>query len=341
MTIQSIANFLRTYAELTPTLGTSGVSREPILTLANDVAQRIFAQGMDWKWNRAYIPPFLTAALQQDYLTQVTNMGWMERGTRVDINNTQSNNNAGPKPVQSMNAVRELSPTAVMGNPVDLNYIPNSIAKLGTWEANTPYLCGYGVPQTPVTPIQQFMDASGNLLYIDSTVLGLNEMSPGYSGTPITLPSNSPYGISGSTKPQAATNSQPGTLVQDGTVIWTVADPNGIAVRLNPIPSLAGLCWLIKPEFQQAPPYFSQLQDTITPIPNDLAYLFRQGLRACLLDHASSPKAAAAMEKWLEDLMTALRAADREADEFTMYPSNGLMSGNGFALGNIGPAWPF
>lgn len=339
--LQKIANFMRTYPELTPILGVGGYSQEPILTLANDVIQKIFAQGMNWKFNRAYVPPFLTVALQQDYLTQVTNLGWMESCYRVDINNNVNNGNRAAKPVYPVEVGRDLIPVAGAGTPVGISWLPNSLARLGTWQPLTAYGCGYGQAQTPNTPIQQFMDVNGNLLYIDSTVLGIDDTSPGYNGTPITLPANSPYGTSGSTQPELDPLSPAGTTVQDGSVIWTVADPNGFAMRLSPLPAQSAICWLIHPVIQNVPPVFNTLQDVIAPLPNDMSYLFRDGLRALLYDHAGSPKALASYQKWEETLMTALRASDREADEAIFYPSNGLMSGPGGGYINLGPANPY
>lgn len=341
--LQRIVNFLRTYPDLVPVLGgTSGFTEEPSLTLANDVMQRIFAQGMNWKWNRAYIPPFLTVALQQDYMTQVTNVGWLETVSRVDINNNTNNGNAAKKPEFTLEGVRDVKSRSIQGSPFEISILPNKLAQISTWQPNTAYSCGYGVAQTPITPIQQFMDENGNLLYIDSTVLGLNRESPGFSGTTITLPANSPYGVSGSTQPSLPTLSTPGTLVQDGSVIWTVADPDGAAVRVDPVAAISGLCWLMYPVYQQNPPFMSSLQSTIYPIPNDMAYLFRQGLKAYLMEHAGSPKAQATMLGWEETLMTALRAADRELENDIMYPSEGLMETGGFYGGAaIGPGWPF
>src|SRR5208283_3665261 len=87
VTLQQVVNSLRAYPDLNPVLSAAGWTQEPALAAANDVMQRIFAEGMDWKWNRAYVPPFLTVALQQDYMTSVVDFGWLEQGYRVDINN--------------------------------------------------------------------------------------------------------------------------------------------------------------------------------------------------------------------------------------------------------------
>src|SRR6185437_7467487 len=267
LTLQQIVNQMRAYAEFIPVLGASGSTEEPALSIANDLMQRIMAENMNWKWNRQYVPSILTVALQQDYVTQVTDIGWLETGWRIDINNSTNNGNLAPKPIFDMEAVRDLDQTSVQRVPFQISFIPNQLAFLGQWYPDTPYQCGYGVAQIPISPIQQFRDENGNILYIDSTVLGLNINSPGFAGQPITLPVNNPYGISGSTQPSAPPNSPGGTRVQDGGVVWTVADPNGYAIRISPLPAFSGLAWLIIPVYQTKPPILANLRQTIDPIP--------------------------------------------------------------------------
>ena len=340
ITIQQIVTSARAYPELIPVLGASGFTQEPALTICNDLSQRILSEPFNWKWNRAYVPSILTVALQQDYLTNISDIGWLEQGWRIDINNSTNNGNLAPKPIFTMESVRDLGQTSYQASPFQLSFIPNSLAFLGQWQANTPILCGYGVAQIPIQPIQQFKDQNGNLLYIDSTVLGLNINSPGFNGTPITLPTPNPYGVTGNTKPFAAPNAPAGTQVTDGTVTWTVADPNGYAIRLTALPSFSGLAWLIVPVYQKKPVKFTSLQNLINPIPDEYAYLFRRGFIAMCKEHAGAKDARDAYAKWEEDLVVAVRGADREREEATMFPSEGLTGGPrlGFPLG---PANPF
>lgn len=343
ITVQDIVTWLRTYPECVPVLGASGYTQLPALTLANDVIQKILAQGMDWKWNVGQVPPFITVALQQDYVTSVTNLSWLQWVDRIDINNSTNSGNLAPKPFTNMEVVRDLQGTSVQANPAQVCFVPNWMAYMGRWTANTPILCGYGVASQPAQPIQQFIDANNNILYINSATLGLNINSPGYTNTPIVLPTPNPYGITGSTPPSAIPNAPPGTTIADGTVTWTVADPNGVAIRVNPLPAQAGLTWLLIPWYQIKAPKLTSLQQLIAPIPDEYAYLFRSGMLAMCYDHAGSPKANAQYAKWEEQLMTALKAGQREADSFGFVPSEGIMGGGGAynpALG-VGPANPY
>ena len=342
VTLQQIVNSLRAYPDLNPVMSAAGWTQEPALAAANDVMQVLLAQGMDWKWNRAYVPPFLTSSLQQDYMTAVTDLGWLEQGYRVDINNSVSNANGGVKLIFGVETVRDLGASSVQLNAFNASWLPNSLANLGVWQANTAYPCGYGVSMTPTSPIQQFQDANGNLLYIDSTHLGLTLESPGYTGTTIPLPTPNPYGISGSTQPLLPAATQPGTTVLDGTVTWTVADPNGFAMRLSPIPPVNGLVWWVNLIYQRKAPYFTSLQDPISPIPSEYTYVFRFGMKAMIMQHAGVKQAPAAYQQWMDMIFSALRQADREREDATFYPSQGIASGSYWQnFGLIGPAWPY
>lgn len=345
-TIQSLAYQLKSDPSFYNVLGgAAGYSTEPLLTICNEVMCRILAENMPWIWNRALVPPFLTVSLQQDYCTQLTDIGWLEDSRRVDINNSTSNSNGAPKPWFSLETVRYLPRTSAQSAPFNICIVSNSEAFMGLWQPSTVYGCGYGVPMTPRTPIQQFIDANGNILYIDSTNLGLNIESPGYTGTTIIPPGATyPYGTSGTVEPVAPANATPGTLIADGSVIWTVAPANGCAMRLVPLPALNGLCWMIETQYQVSPPQLLTLQQNIAPIPNYLSYLFRAGCRAQLKIANGLPNAQQEYAEWEETLVKAIRGADRQQDDYSLYPTNSIMSGYSpwdVPYQAIGAAYPF
>lgn len=339
-TLQYFVDAARAYPDLRPVLETAGWTQEVALSIGQDILEKILAQTLNWKWNRAYIPAFLTVALQQDYVTNITDMGWLEQGWKVDINNS-SNPNA-PKPLYAMEAVRDLELTAYQGVPFNISYIPNSLAQMGAWLPNTPYPCGYGQTMTPASPIQQFIDPSGNILFINSGALGLSINSPGYVNGPVSLPGYNPYGISGLTTPDAGPNAIAGTQIPDNTVTWTVADPNGYAIRCAPLPAFSGIVWFVQPVYQKKPIQLAGLSSVISPIPDELSYLFREGFMAMLMEHAGNKQAGAKYAKWEESLFTALRAGDRERDSAVFYPSDSIMGNHQWD--NIlpwGPSWPY
>jgi len=345
ITVQQLTNQLKSDPMFYNILGgAAGYSTQPFLQICNDVMCRILAENMPWKWNRAFVPPFLTVSLQQDYCTQLTDIGWLEDAWLIDINNSVSNSNGAPKPVRQMETVRDLAQTSSQGVPFQICYIYNNQAILGSWQANTPYSCGYGVSMTPRSPIQQFLDVNGNILYIDSTQLGLTLESPGYTGTNIIPPGMPyPYGVSGSTQPAAPANATPGTRVQDGSVLWTVADPEGYCLRVSATPALNGLCWLVIPRYQILPPTLTRLQDTLNPIPLSMSYLFRQGVRAQLKIFNGVPNSQQEYMEWEEVLVKSVRAADRQQEENILYPSQSIMGNYNPWMDpiQVGAGWPF
>jgi hypothetical protein len=346
LTGQQIANQLKANPEFYNVLGgAAGYTTEPMLTVCNEVMSRILDENMPWKWNRKVIPPFLTVSLQQDYVSNITDIGWLEDAWRIDINNSTSNNNGAPKPTFVVETVRDIPQVSAQSTPQQICFIPNSYAIMGSWQPNTAYSCGYGVSMTPRSPIQQFIDENGNILFIDSTQLGLTIEAPGYTGTAITPPGFYPYGVSGSVQPSAPPNATPGTLVQDNTVIWTVADAiNGYAMRLSPCPALNGLCWWIVPRYQVLPPTVFTLQQPLDPIPMSMMFLFRAGCRAMLKQFNGSKDADKSYMEWEEQLMKSLRGADRQQEEFSMIPTVSPMGSSGGWSANwsgIGAAWPF
>lgn len=341
-TIQDIVKTARAYPDLIPVLGASGWTQEPALSIANDIMQLMLAQNLNWKFNREYIPPFLTVALQQDYPTLITDLGWVEQCWRVDINNVLAGGATGaPKPMFAMEAIRDILGTSAQANPFNISFVPNSLAFLGVWQANTQYLSGYLQPYTPPSLIQSFQDANGNILFLNSAALGLNIQSPGWNGN--TTPQTG-FGFSGSTAPSLPANSTPGTTVTDNDLIWTCADPNGVCMRLAPLPAVASLVWLIMPVYQAKPPLVTSLAQTIAPFPDQYAYLFRRGFIALCRMHAApnSRQAVEDFQMWQQSLVTALKSADREMDWAGFYPSESLMgAGYGTTNAPVGPSNPY
>jgi hypothetical protein len=337
VTIQDVVNSMRVYPELQPTFsGVSGYTQEPALTIANDLLQKFLAQPLDWKFNRANISAILTVPLQQDYVTSVTNLSWLEQAWRLDINNSSV-----PKPFFGMEAVRDISQSSRQVKPFNVSWVPNSLAIMGRWKANTLYPCSYGSGQSQSSPIQQFLDANGNILYINSTSLNLSLDSPGLGASDFVEPTT-PYGTSGAVQPVLPASSAAGTTVVDGTVTWTVANPEGITIRLAGVPPTSGIPWLITPVYQKKPPILTSLQNTFSPVPDEYRYLINQGFRAMTYQHAGLKTATEMYAQWEEALVTALRSADREREDASLYPNQSLTGSSPYNFGmHPGPSWPF
>jgi lipoprotein-anchoring transpeptidase ErfK/SrfK len=325
ITVQALVDYARSFANLSPIFAASGWEQEPGLSFANNVIGRFLAEGMNWKFNRNYIDSFYTVSLQQDYIgvtglrgsTTLADYGWLESGTRTDYRST-----ADVKPVRKLEAVRDLPRTSVQWRPFKVAVIPVELATFGTWEASTLYPLSSKALSALNSPIQQFVDANGNFLYVADT-----------TGDE----------TSGTVEPSAPANSVAGTTVTDNNVTWKVADPTGYAVRFANLPPKNGQIWQIDLVYQKRPELLSSLQDTFYPIPDQYGYLLRQGFIAFCKDHSTPGSRASltAMQTWEEALIVAVRSGDREQQASIMYPTEPI-SESGPATGLvIDPAYPF
>lgn len=343
VTLNDIVQYARSFPELNPILPVAGYNAgEPALSFANDVLQKMLRQGLNWRWNASFVPPFLSNALQQDYVTNLTDIAWLTQGFRIDINNNTNIGNLNPKPLFSVEVTRDMGLTPYQGNSAEVCFIPNRQAVFGTWQANTTYTCPYGLSGAPANPTFQFIDANGNMLFLDTSVMNLNQFVPGYNGSPLPIPVPNPFnsdgsntGTSGATQPWLPPNSAPGQTVSDGTLTWTVANPNGYALRFNPLPANGGFVWLWWITYQRRAPKYTSLQQTIAPVPDDLASLFRDGFMAKCLQHANSPRGRDAWGEWLLAIEEAVKAGDREQELFDLIPDSGMA---GYSL--LGPIYP-
>src|SRR6266576_1225990 len=145
VTLQQEVDILQGFGDLEPILNVGGQTSTVILTAANNVMSAICGVPFPHKWNEYNLPQFYTNSLQQDYAvvnpdgSSLTNLGWLERGICIDINNS-----AEPKPMRLVETGRQLSQSTgtvfnggVSNSPMFLvNWIPNNLLYYGTWGKN-------------------------------------------------------------------------------------------------------------------------------------------------------------------------------------------------------------
>jgi hypothetical protein len=216
--------------------------------------------------------------------------------------------------------------TAILGN----NITVTSVINPGVYEAggiisvlgndNTPYLFSLSQLQNPICQIK---DTNGNLQVVTQ------------------------YGVCGLNQPAwPASNAAPGTQTNDGTVIWTVADPNGMGVRILPVPNQSGVVFQINLVGQMPAIQFTDLSDTIAPLPNKYESYFRQGVIAQCYRYSPDPKIRAKFDiefKLWKLTLNDLRAAeDRELEENRFVPEQSIWSRGGSRGGTWrGAGYPF
>lgn len=323
---QLLVDYARTFPWTTPVLGVAGYNNQPAVSFLDEIVKKILAKTNPWKWNAKGFPAFSTQPYQQDYPTSISqnNLGWLQSAVIADINNT-----ANPIPVLPINAVDRLLPTMIVGRPQKVAWITNSTSQTATWGRgrpgdpgpNVPYvdplvLNGGGPSSNPLTAIT---DANGNILLVTT------------------------YGVTGSVAPLASVGAAGGTTVTDGTVVWTVQDPNGVALRLDALATFQSVVWELRVLYQQKPPNITRLNQAITPIPDDLNYLVKQGFLTYCTKQTDRSKFAGEYQQWLEDIQSAMESSDREAVEFGFYPAQPIQGGatDGGGTGTYGyPGFP-
>jgi len=321
-TIQSVMDYASSLGELQPVIPAGGYSVKTALAIATDVMSDLISQRYNFKFNRMKVPPFYTISWQQDYAqlgsTLPFPIGWLESPYWVDINNT-----ALPKPTWMIEAVRDLEVTSISGNPpAQIAWHYNQELVQGVWPGpNQVYTNPVGVLNTtPTNPTTNILDANGNILVLTS------------------------WGTTGATAPSLPANSPEGTTVQDGSCVWTVADPYSQGFRLTPLPPQQGVCYQVNVIAQaKSPPPFTNPTQLINPIPDDYAGYFREGFVA----YCYKMSANVEMRKmfptmrnmWLGGIDMAMKQADREKDSAGFIPDRGSVSPQGGI--EIGPANPY
>ena len=349
-TLQQILDRVLPLGDVNPVLqNVSGFQLEPFITICTDVYNEIVGLPFPHKWNEVKLPFFYTNSWQQDYAlinpdgTSIYNVEWLTRGIVIDMTS-----NSLPKAWGYVECGRQLpqaTGTFIQSNawrfPTFVaNWFPNFMLYYGTWGAsnagsstagNNP---GPGAIYTnplnatsnsqPNNPIAQIQDPNGNLQVV--TV----------------------YGTCGMTAPNwPPANSAPGTNTIDGSTTWTVVDPNGVGIRIFPVPSQTGVVFQFNLIAQRPTKRFTSLSDTLDPFPDKYEPYFRQGIIAQCYRYSSLASVQAKFEKnyqlWLKSLNDLRAMEDRETEENQFVPEQSIFGrgGGGRGAGYRGAAYPF
>lgn len=306
ISIQTVVDEVAIIGDLTPVLkSTGGYAAQPALSIANTVMGELLSVRFPWKWNRAKIAPFVLTPLQQDYASvNVNNIGWLENGVRIDINNTQV-----PPPSWKIAAVRDIEiDHSIGGFPGEFCWFPNDQLECGAWPGpGITYTNPVGQAITNDNKWTNINDAAGNILVLTK------------------------YGTTGAVAPAAPSMTGQGAVIPDGTCEWTVADPNAQGFRFLPRPPTGGNVWLVRVFAQKKQPTrFINLGQPIDPIPDDYAKWFIDGFIAYAHRYSSNPAVIARFDRmkaaWLDAVAQAARQGDREDEAKGFYPDQSIAS---------------
>lgn len=293
---------------------TGGWADEPALTIANDVMQELISVRFPWKWNRTKLPPFSLIPLQQDYASlHIKNIGWLEDALRIDINNSMY-----PPPTWPIYVVRDLPMERQLGGfPYQVSWHYNRELEQGEWPGpNFTYTWPIGTSTPPENKSTNILDLNGHILVLTQfgTTGTIPPMAPEWDDTSAPEPEDWPIG----------------QQIQDGTCVWTVADPDAQGFRFRPLPPQGGQVWLIRLWAQQRAPRFWKLSQKIDPVPDDEVKWFRDGCVAYAHRYSATPQVKARYApmkaEWFAAMQLATVKNDREEESKGYFPDKSIMA---------------
>jgi hypothetical protein len=346
-TLQDVADIVSANGDTAPALATGGFSQQPMIQLANQVLSAMLLGGpngqpMNWKFNRFNVTPFPTISWQQDYFVPgLVQLAWLESAWGIQFSNTSQ-----PKPKIPLECHKDLLVTYQQnGYPGKVCWVPASLAQTGTWgatELQTPtgqnnpgpgvvYTNPLTVQTQPSNPITVVTDAFSNLWTV-TTYGTCGNVNPFLTNLNPVYPSL--------TNPNTVA-----TTATDGTTVWTAINPNGQAIRLNPIPPQQGQVWTINCVGQLRITQFTTLTQSLGVIPDDYYQTFVDGCMAQAYRRNPDPKIRARFTQewqlWLKSLKDSFDFANREQDDFGFYPGDiGVMEAGSGSI-YLGPAAPY
>src|SRR6204780_1146248 len=346
-TLQDVSDIISTNGDTAPALATGGFSQQPIIQIGNKVMAAMLngggqGQPMGWKWNRLLVPPFPTISWQQDYFNPgLVNLSWLESAWGICFSNTSQ-----PKPKIPLEVHKDLLVTYQQcGYPGKICWIQASQAQTGTWgdtELQTPtgqnnpgpgvvYVNPLTVLTQPANAATAIADAFGNLWAL-TTYGTCGNINPFLANLNPIYPSL--------TSPNIVA-----TTVPDGTCVWTAINPNGQALRLNPIPPQQGQVWTINCVGQLRITQFTTLTQSLGVLPDDYYQTFVDG---CMAEaYRRNPDAKIRMRLkdggsiWLKSLKESFDFANKEMEDFGFYPGDPGVMETGAGSIWLGPAAPF
>jgi hypothetical protein len=305
ISLQDVMDSIASIGDLQTVLDhTGGWADEPALSIGNDVMKELLSIRFPWKWNRIKVAPFPLNPLQQDYASlTLKNLGWLENGLRIDVNNSTY-----PPPTWPIFAVRDLQMSSDQhGFPYQYCWFYNADLEFGKWPGpQKPYINPIGATTPPKNGPVNILDANENILVLSG------------------------YGVTGNVQPLAPDVNPIGAVILDGTCQWTVADPDAQGFRFYPMPPSGGQVWLTRLWGQKKAPAFTALTQKLDPLPDDELKWFRDGCIAYCHRYTTNPAVKArypqVKAEWIGAMELATKKNDREDEAKGFFPDKSVMS---------------
>lgn len=287
----------------------------------------------------------------------------------TELQTPTGQNNPGPNVLYT----NPLTATTQPSNPITNVEDPNG----GLWTVTTFGTCGTFNPFA-LNITATSINASGNVLTVTAAnsvqvgqsilltgtqesflngqsvtvaaVIGSSPNQTGFMATGVTHmggysnPTDTGVAYINQTYPSLTSPNTPATTVIDGTTVWTAINPNGQAIRLNPIPPQQGQVWQINIVGQLRITQFTSLTQSLGVVPDDYYQTFVDGCMAEAYRRNPDAKIRARFKDewtlWLKSLNDSFKFANKEQDDFGFYPSDPIMETGAGSIW-LGPAAPY
>lgn len=333
LTLQSVVNLASTHLELLPLSGVGGYTNEPALSLCNNVMQKLLAQPLDWEFNRAEMPMFVTAPNKQDYLHAGATMftfGGNPQGVGIDLASNSALTISGAtvtiKTLEQYNgAIGDVCYIRGTGSNYDSTLTQNGVTS--TWGGNT-----YAITNINGLTITATLTGSASGT---SGAPGINDF--GWASDCTVVGINTNTAVFPTRHVYVRRTLQPNSVIQfpvKNIAVIQDLETGVLKIRLDPVPG-AGQVWGVNLVYQKKAPLLGNLSSTWAPIPDEFGYVIRQGFLAAGYRYLNSPRADVEEQKLQGDIRLALAQDEREKPDISLVPEDGL---NTFA-DNFWP-WP-
>ena len=327
ITLQSIANFLSTHADLLPLTGVGGYVNEPFLSLANDAISDLLSSPNDWKFNRKDMPMLVTCPQKQDYIfagAVAFSLGSTSQGWAIGLaSNSAITVTAGVVTVTTLENHR-----FAVGDTVYLNNVTMTTGTSSKYNSTftdtgsaTSWSGGWVLTAITsntfsfaATSGQNNSDVGGapgiadfGWLQNGSMVQMTNTSSPQYSQNLYTfreLPVTSRV-----SNPERVTAFDNG----DGT----------LTIRFYLVPGSTS--WGAKLIYQKQAPIKIALTDNWSPFPDSMSALYRQALVYRMQRYLNSPTQNAEYQKLQQEIAKAQGSDDSEQSSVYVTPEEPIM----------------
>jgi hypothetical protein len=344
VTLQAVANFCSTHADLLPLTGVGGYTSEPFLTIANDAMAEIINDAQDWKWNSVELfdnitgfQPLITSLNKQDYLfagasafvlqvsgaTPVTSSG-----AAVDLSS-----NSGVTVSAGVVTVKTLEPHRfVVGNVVNLIGLTFSIGTAANYNSTltdngsvATWSTGYTITAVTAKTFS-FAAVTGQNNNDVGGAPGISDWGWGTSCTMMELNNNSSPPNWRQMKIVRDLNKWSRVSVPDQVAMMQDYGTGVLKFRFNQIPG--GVVWAVNFEYQKSSPVLTTLQyTTFSPIPDSYRPLILQAVFYRMYRYLNPNSAATQAEKQKFDQLLQKSKGSDNAEESNVYlqPTQGLV----------------